>query len=99
MPKTNKDITSGASRGIPYAIPEDFALSGDTRNPLHTKALPRRSGAHARTVTSQGLHTDEQTVSLPGKGAPTAGKGQIPDGQRYAYPAGKSARPATDNDE
>jgi hypothetical protein len=83
--KSNKDFTSGASRGVPMAVPEDAALYMDTRNPLHHKPLPRRSGWDGRTVTSQGLNTDEQTVTLPGKGAATAGPGQIPDGQRYAF--------------
>jgi hypothetical protein len=94
--KSNKRITN-PSTGVVHPVAEDFCLVGDTRHPLATKSLPRRSGAHAEVVTTQGLHTNEQTVSLPGKGVSApAGKGQIPDGQRYAY---RTDRPATDNDE
>ena len=34
------------TRGVPYAVPEDMALSGDTRDDLHYKPLPRRAGPH-----------------------------------------------------
>ena len=33
-----------ATSSIPYAVEGDAALSGDTRNPLHYKPLPRKGG-------------------------------------------------------
>ena len=39
--KTTKDFPSPTT-GVPHAIAEDMAASGDTRNRLHHESLPKR---------------------------------------------------------
>lgn len=42
---TNKPSRPLITRVVQHPVPEDFALSGDTRNRLHVAKLPRRDSA------------------------------------------------------